>query len=148
MQRSQQDLQLNANNELHSPSMNGARVLLIDDEPLIQRTIARVLEGEYQFTRCSSAGEALTLLRGGARFDVIVSDMAMPGLSGIELHEALLTFAPDQARRMLFLTGGGFNQRTMDFLETVPERRLWKPFSVIDLRERLRSFIATVGPVT
>jgi CheY-like chemotaxis protein len=123
-------------------------VLVIDDEPIIQRTIARVLDGEHVFTSRSSATEALALLRAGQRFDVIISDMSMPGLSGIDLHDALLAFAPDQARRILFLTGGGFNQRTMDFLETVPERRLWKPFSVMELRDRIRSLMAELGPAS
>jgi two-component system NtrC family sensor kinase len=121
-------------------------VLIIDDEPLIQRTITRVLEGEHIFTSSSSATDALALIRAGHRFDVIVSDMAMPGLSGVELHDALLAFAPDQARRMLFLTGGGFSQRTLEFLETVPERRVWKPFSVLDLRERIRGMLTALGP--
>jgi CheY-like chemotaxis protein len=124
-----------------------ANVLVIDDEPLIQRTITRVLEGEHLFTSRTSAVAALDLIRSGQRFDVIVSDMAMPELTGVELHNELLTFAPDQARRMIFITGGGFGQATMEFLETVRERRLWKPFSVFELRERIRTLIAALGPV-
>jgi two-component system, NtrC family, sensor kinase len=125
-----------------------ASVLIIDDEPLIQRTITRVLEGEHVFTLRSSAPDALALIRAGQRFDVIVSDIAMPVLSGVELHDALLGFAPDQAGRMIFITGGGFSQSTTDFLETVRERRLWKPFSVLALRERIRSLMEDLGPAT
>lgn len=53
-----------------------------------------------------SADEALRLIEGGERYDVILCDLMMPVMTGMELHDALSRFAPDQANAMVFMTGG------------------------------------------
>ena len=53
----------------------------------------------------------------------------MPELSGAELHGELLRVAPDQAARMVFVTGGAFGASAIEFLDRVPNPRLFKPFA-------------------
>ncbi len=110
------------------------RVLVVDDEPMICKTVRRTLEGEHEVTTVSRAGEALAAITGGARFDVILCDLMMPELTGMDLHAELQRVAADQAARMIFLTGGAFTPRTRQFLEAVSNLRLEKPFEPAHLR--------------
>lgn len=64
------------------------RVLLVDDDALVAEVIAAVLEDQgAEVFVCSDAREALTLNRG--RFDLIISDMKMPEISGLDLCRQL-----------------------------------------------------------
>jgi CheY-like chemotaxis protein len=67
----------------------------------------------------------------------------MPVLTGIELHEALVRVAPDQADRIVFMTGGAFTPRAREFLSKAPNLRLEKPFDLGHLlalvNDRLRA---------
>lgn len=60
-------------------------VLFVDDDEQLLRGIRRLMRRHLDLTTASSAQEALDLLEGGARFDVLVTDMRMPGMSGAEL---------------------------------------------------------------
>jgi nitrogen-specific signal transduction histidine kinase/CheY-like chemotaxis protein len=115
------------------PTRHG-RVLIIDDEPIILRALDRILGAEHQITAVTSAQKALELIGGGERFDVILCDLMMPQMTGIDLHAALITTAPEQARRMVFVTGGAFTARGRSFLDEVPNPRVEKPFDAKSLR--------------
>jgi PAS domain S-box-containing protein len=122
-----------------------ADVLVIDDEPLLANMIARTIGNEHRLTLVGSAEEALALVDSGKRYDVILSDLMMRGLTGMDLHAALLKHHPEQARRMLFLSGGAFTREGVDFLQLMMRRHLAKPFSPEQLRALLREHIAKWG---
>jgi CheY-like chemotaxis protein len=109
-------------------------VLVIDDEPAVGTSIARVL-GDHDVTPIVSARAALALLEGGTSFDVVLSDVMMPEMSGMELHAALARTRPDVAARMVFMTGGAFTATARAFLERIPNERIEKPFGAAALRE-------------
>ncbi|HMI93714.1 MAG TPA: response regulator, partial [Polyangiales bacterium] len=67
-------------------------------------------------------------------FDVILCDLMMPHMTGMELHAKLLRSHPEQAKRMVFMTAGAFTPRARAFLESVPNPRLEKPFDPQSLR--------------
>lgn len=106
------------------------RVLVVDDEPMVLSSFRRILAREHDVTTASSAEEALAILEGGATFDVILCDLMMPGVSGMDLHERLRARAPDQAERMIFMTGGAFTARAREFLDQVRNQWFEKPFDV------------------
>jgi CheY-like chemotaxis protein len=118
-----------------TPSENAARgrVLIVDDEPMVLSSFRRILSREHDVTTASSAEEALKLFEAGASFDVILSDLIMPGLGGMDLHERLRQRLPDQADRMVFMTGGAFTARAQEFLDTVKNPWFHKPFDVSKL---------------
>jgi PAS domain S-box-containing protein len=103
------------------------RVLVVDDEPMVVKSLQRVLEEEYEVTACTSACVALDLLRAGARFDLIVSDLIMPHIGGQQLHEELRQFAAEQAAKMIFLTGSSGRAGTRSFLESTGLLHIEKP---------------------
>jgi CheY-like chemotaxis protein len=116
-------------------------VLIVDDEAAFAKALSRTLTPEHDIEVFSSAAEALECLRAGARFDVIVCDLMMPQMTGMELHAALERLAPDQAAGMVFVTGGAFTPSARAFLDAVPNQRIEKPFESRQLRAVLNDRI-------
>jgi len=77
------------------------RVLVVDDHVLMLRSMVRMLAG-CETVITANPREALELLREGARFDAVVSDVMMPDLTGPELYEQCFRLSPDLARRFVF----------------------------------------------
>jgi CheY-like chemotaxis protein len=119
-----------------------ARVLVVDDEPALGAALRRSLR-DYDVVVTVSGQEALGRLAQGERFDFILCDLTMPSMGGDELYVQLQRVAPDQARRMVFITGGATTERARTFLENVPNRIIYKPYDVTELREMIRRRLAT-----
>ncbi|MBA3392571.1 MAG: response regulator [Deltaproteobacteria bacterium] len=118
-----------------SPAVRRGRVLVIDDEEPLAMALRRYLGKEHDVTAVFSAGAALELVRAGERYDVIFCDLMMPQITGMDLHAELVRSAPDQAARVVFLTGGAFTAAGRDFLDGVPNLRFDKPFELKELRK-------------
>jgi signal transduction histidine kinase len=110
-----------------------ARVLLVDDEVAFCRAVERSLSRFHDVTVSSGGREAISRVVAGERFDVIVSDLMMPEVSGMEIHDELSRQVPEQASRMVFLTGGAFTKGARDFLDAVPNPRIEKPLDMTAL---------------
>jgi CheY-like chemotaxis protein len=115
------------------------RILVVDDEPIVCFSLERLLASEGQVVAVTSAREALDRIRSGERFDVILCDLMMPEMDAPAMHAELMSFAPEQAERMVFVTGGAFTMRARDFLDRVPNARMSKPFDVDALLALVRS---------
>jgi signal transduction histidine kinase len=105
-----------------------ARILLVDDETRLRLTIRRMLESRHDVLDVGSAKEALDIISGGRRFDIILCDLMMPEMTGMDLHAELERLTPDQAAKMAFVTGGAFSESVRTFLERVPNASIEKPF--------------------
>ena len=73
---------------------------------------------------------------------MVVCDLMMPVMTGMELHAVLARERPDLAARMVFITGGAFTPAARAFLNQVPNPRLDKPFSSDRLRAAVRDVMA------
>jgi signal transduction histidine kinase len=104
-----------------------SRVLIVDDDMVVAYALKRLLERSHDVTVKTGARDVLDRIEAGDRFDVILCDLMMPELTGMDLYEALAQRAPDEAERMIFLTGGAFTPRSRKFLDQVPNQRLEKP---------------------
>src|SRR3954447_24190019 len=82
------------------------RILVIDDEPVIQRLIARTL-ANCEVVGVSDARVALERIVAGERFRLVLCDLNMPGMNGMQFHRELSWREPEMARRVLFVSGGG-----------------------------------------
>ncbi len=111
-----------------------ARVLVVDDEPSVGMALRRVL-ADHDVTVLTSAREGLALLIAGQRFDLILSDLMMPDMSGMELHEQVSARFPEAAALMVFLSGGAFTAAGAAFLERVANPHIEKPFDAGQVRE-------------
>lgn len=119
-----------------------ARVLVIDDDEHTGRSVVRVLSDQHDVVTETDAAVALARIARGETFDVIFCDLMMPNLGGIDVHEQLLATRPELARRLVFLTGGAFSQRTEEFLETVANPVVAKPFTVDGLRALVADYVS------
>jgi DNA-binding response OmpR family regulator len=119
------------------PSRHG-RILVIDDEPALGRTIQRILSDDHEVVVVMSARQALDMITAGQRFDAILSDLMMPEMTGMELHAILAQSLPDQAGRMIFMTGGAFSPDAAAFLQQESRAKIEKPFRPAALREILQ----------
>jgi len=114
------------------------RVLVIDDDPGVVSALRLMLEGEHEVTTVASGREALRLLLSEPPFDVVFCDLMMPGVSGMDLFEAVRLNRPGIERRLVFMTGGAFTPEAARFLERVPNGRVEKPFDLARVSRLLR----------
>jgi C4-dicarboxylate-specific signal transduction histidine kinase len=110
-----------------------ARILMVDDDRAILRATERVLGRRHDVTSIDNALEAIDRITAGDRYDVILCDLMMPVTSGMELHRLLAARAPEQADRVVFLTGGAFTAEAHRFLDEVGNERLDKPIDFVAL---------------
>jgi signal transduction histidine kinase len=126
---------------------SGRRVLVVDDDRLVLESICRALHREHDTIGVTHAREALELIQSGEHFDLIVCDLAMPGGSGVDLHDQLRRLAPGLAEGMIFISGGGFHPEVDAFFSRTSNERIDKPFSPAALADlisrRLRAAEST-----
>jgi PAS domain S-box-containing protein len=122
-----------------------ARVLVVDDETQIGQTMRELLAAAHDVVAMTTGSEALAALRSGQEFDVIFCDLMMPGMSGIELFELIREERPGVEKRVVFMTGGAFTHRAAEFLASVENRRVEKPFSLGLIERIVREMKATRG---
>jgi len=71
-----------------------ARILIVDDEPLVRNVLRELLDGNYECVEAKSAEEALTLLQTET-FNLVISDIQMSGISGLDMIPRVVELAPD-----------------------------------------------------
>lgn len=124
---------------LDLPRGDGERVLLVDDEETVRRVTGRLLEKLGYVVRTAEDGEdALQILEEGQRFDLVLTDVVMPRLTGIEMVERIRTFLPEQ--KVLFTSG--YTTRQYGHAPGEPPKPFMpKPFSMADLAQNVRSIL-------
>ena len=110
------------------------RVLVIDDEAALAAMIRRVLSKDCHVDLAVDAREGLERLAGPDAYDVILCDLMMPDMTGMDLFAEVARRHPGLERRFIFMTGGAFTPRATEFLAQVSNRRLEKPFETSVLR--------------
>ncbi len=117
------------------------RALIVDDEPRVAATFQRILSRQMETELVLSAREAFKLMEQGERFDVIICDLMMPEMTGMDLHASVQELDPEQADRMIFVTGGVFTTQAEKFLNEIENMWLEKPFTPSKLRQAVRSIL-------
>jgi PAS domain S-box-containing protein len=127
------------------PSQPRVRLLVVDDEPYICTAIQRLLRREHQVTALTTVKDAMSLVEGGERFDVILSDLMMPEQNGEDFYKELHRVDPEQARRMIFMTGGAYTPRSEEFLRSSRLPQVSKPLSLEVLQGAIRQVVDGVS---
>jgi CheY-like chemotaxis protein len=111
------------------------RVLAIDDEPQLTFVLERLLASDHEVVVVNSGQAALELLTSNAPPpDVILCDLMMPAMTGIELYEAIAKQRTELTPRFVFMTGGTFTPEGAAFLARVGLPVIEKPFALDTLR--------------
>ncbi len=126
---------------LPSTTAQRLRILVIDDEQEVGQGIRRILGREHTVDVVTRGHAALALLASDS-FDVVLCDLMMPELTGMELFARISEAHPAIAKRMVFMSGGAFSAEAKAFLDTVPNPRLDKPIAT----EALRKLVASITP--
>jgi two-component system cell cycle sensor histidine kinase/response regulator CckA len=123
-------------------------VVLVDDEDLVRRLVARVLErAGYRVIALMTAEDALAILSSGEAIDLLLTDVTLPGMNGVELARLTLGQQPDL--KLICMSGSGEEDMVTDLLAraTGTTAFLSKPFSTVELVETVNRVLDTVeGP--
>jgi CheY-like chemotaxis protein/anti-sigma regulatory factor (Ser/Thr protein kinase) len=129
--------------EASVPPPRRGRILVVDDEISVARTLKALLENEHDLSLAGNGTSALAAIEAasGSGFDVILCDLMMPGMSGMELYETIRRERPGLEQRMVFMTGGVSMDGAREFLATCLNVTFEKPFDFERLRRTLRRLV-------
>ncbi|RGP40333.1 Histidine kinase [Altererythrobacter insulae] len=121
--------------EASSEWSGGGRLLLVEDEDMVRAVAERALSrAGYEVTACSDGEEGLSAITSGGEFDLIVSDVVMPGMDGPAMARAIRETHPDLP--VLFMSGYAEEQLRKDI--DIPKMYfLPKPFSVQQIGDKV-----------
>ncbi|CAN5597285.1 hypothetical protein BH09GEM1_BH09GEM1_24760 [soil metagenome] len=117
------------------------RILIVDDEAIVARVVQRALAKEHDVVIALVAREALAMCAAGEKFDLILCDLMMPEMTGMDLYRELMVVAPHQANKMIFVTGGAFTASARAFLTEPPKEYIEKPFDGANLRALVQRYL-------
>lgn len=119
------------------------RVLIIDDDQKVSRALHRMLKGEHEVTTVHEGRAALSVLAEAERyFDVVFCDLMMPNMTGVEFKQRIESSFPEQASRLVFITGGAFTRAAQEMIEVSSTPIIEKPFDMDSVRALVRRYVA------
>lgn len=114
-------------------NLSGKSVLMVDDDEIIREVLEEALAPFVSALESASSG-AEALARIIERdFDIILLDMEMPGMNGMDFCRHLGNIKPHLVDRVIFITGDAENPSSRDFIRNSASRCLVKPFMIRDL---------------
>ena len=122
----------------------GAKILVIDDEPAVLSFLSRMLTGEgHEVETADNADDALKMV-DSRRYRLILLDIRMPGMSGVELYRHFRKRAVSLARRIVFITGDVIAADTEAFLSETRAPYITKPFDAEKLKKDINRILNEV----
>jgi two-component system, NtrC family, sensor kinase len=117
------------------------RVLLVDDEPHILETLATYLQIRQVDSERAPDGQVAAEILRVRSFDVVISDVRMPRMDGLQLYEAARQIDPRYERHFVFMSGYLMSEKVRAFISKTGTTCLGKPFSFEDLDAALAPFL-------
>ncbi|MFH1479261.1 MAG: response regulator [Candidatus Omnitrophota bacterium] len=122
--------------------MPDEKILIVDDDNRIRETFKASFD-EYKIITASSGEEALKLLRQPNAIDLIIVDMMMPGMTGIDLARKIKTMDPEQ--KVVLLTGYSSKDVMLEALRSDVDDYIEKPFDINDTKETIERLLSKRG---
>jgi two-component system NtrC family sensor kinase len=132
----EQDLPVRAA-EARAGAPRTGNVLVVDDELTIIDILFQVLRADGHRVDTALSGNAALKKMEKERYDVIISDLKMPGMSGQDLYEEVRRRSPELASRIIFSTGDTVSEETRRFLESSGNMYVQKPFELDAMRTKV-----------
>ena len=111
-----------------SPPETRQRLLLVEDERNMRTVLKALLASRYEVVTAATGAEAQRILDKDGDWDLVLCDLLMPEVTGMDLFEWLEAQRPDLCDRVVFMTGGAFTDRARSVLDRAPGRWIEKPF--------------------
>ncbi|MBM4446818.1 MAG: PAS domain S-box protein [Chloroflexi bacterium] len=122
------------------------KILVVDDEPVVRRLLSQVLTEEGHEVEATDDGkDALNRIKSN-RYNLILLDIKLPGMSGSELYERIKEIAESLAQRVVFITGDVIGVDTEAFIARTGVPYIHKPFDVKKLSTEIKRLLATPRP--
>ncbi|MDD5307809.1 MAG: ATP-binding protein [Deltaproteobacteria bacterium] len=127
-----------------APQAQGVRgrILVVDDEKTIRTTMVRLFGREHEVICAASGRAGRAILKQDRSFDLILCDLMMPEVTGMDLHKWLKERDPALAARIVFITGGAFTPRAAEYLAGAGNLKVEKPFDADKLKKLVSKLIA------
>ena len=119
-----------------------ASILIVDDDPLVGSSIGRLLRRSHEVIIANSGLAALERLDSGVEFDLVLCDLMMPDMTGMDFYGRVHELFPEVTERFVFMTGGAFTEAAARFIERTEHPVLTKPIRTATLREVVASALA------
>ncbi|MEL6179264.1 MAG: response regulator [Myxococcota bacterium] len=116
------------------------RILVIDDDSIIRAALKHILSKTHDVVILPDGQAALELLEKDEVFDLILCDIMMPNMNGMEFYTTLSEHKPHLCDNVIFISGGAFNETTRHFIREHETLVLNKPFTLHDLEEILHKW--------
>jgi PAS domain S-box-containing protein len=120
----------------------GRRILVVEDEAPVAQVLAELLEMDGHHVDAAPDGETALERLGEVDYDVVMSDLRMPGLGGPGLYRAVERSWPERCSRFVFMTGDTTGEEATAFLEATGALSLAKPLVLDEVRHAIRSSVA------
>jgi len=117
------------------------RVLVVDDDDMLRRILARTLRRTYGVIEVGNAESALEMLAGGQSFDVILCDLNLDGMSGSQFLKQLTIRHPDHAARTIVMSGAPRGTLDEELLLRLEARFVEKPASARVIESAIESVL-------
>jgi len=125
-----------------STKIRRAKILVVDDEPATLELLSQILTAEgHEVQTTEKAIDALERIKS-ERYSLILLDIKLPGMSGVELYRSIEKIAESLARRILFITGDVMGADTRDFFSKTNAPRIAKPFDIEQLKNVIDRMLA------
>jgi CheY-like chemotaxis protein len=111
--------------------------LIVDDDKKVARSLALLLHADHDVEVSTEPRAVADRVLAGERFDVVLCDLMMPVMTGMDLHALVDDHAPEQAQRFVFVTGGAFTPAAEAFIQRVQNIVLQKPYDLEKLQAAL-----------
>lgn len=125
-------------------TLSRARILVVDDDTIVQQFLTEVLGKEGHEVEIVENGEDALDRLGSEDYDVILLDVKLPGMSGIELYRSIQKSVRSLAKNVVYITGDVMSADTMDFLAKTETSCITKPFDAEQLKKDI-GFIMAKG---
>lgn len=120
------------------------RILVVDDEDNLRDVLVEVLRRDgHEVDSAVDGAEGLRRARE-RRYDLVITDLRMPGLEGPELYRALRAHYPEQPPRVIFMSANTGIDEYASFLAETGEPALEKPFNLADMRQVVMQVLAQI----
>ncbi len=114
-------------------------ILIVDDEKLICMTLERLLSSDYTVYKASNGQEGLDIIRSNGKIDVVLSDIMMPVMDGIEMIETVRSENKDVI--IIAMTAAYSGENVTKVMEKGADAYLLKPFDIPQLEYTIKKFL-------
>ena len=115
------------------------RVLVVDDEPGIRSLLFQLLSRAGNTVDVAGDGTLALEMVARGRYDALIIDLKMPGISGEEVYRRLREMDRPLASRVIFITGDTIANETRAFVKATGNPLIEKPFDLVEFRRQFQS---------